>query len=750
MSQNQKLGIINLIPKKEKDLRHLKNWRPVTLLNTDYKILAKALANRLHKIIGNLISTDQVGYIKKRYIGENIRLMFDLMSYTNENDIDAILAQIDFEKAFDSIEWSFLYKTLKTFNFGEYFISWVKLLYSDIKSCVGNNGYFSKFFVLSRSIRQGCPISALLFILVAEIIAIKIRSNTEIKGILISDIELKISLMADDTTLCLSDIESLRNAICEFQKFTICSGLKLNIEKTEIIPLGNLINKLDTIILPESLAGIQINTGPFKALGVWFSKNDEEIIDLNFKERLNSMQKLINIWNSRSLSLRGKIMIIRALILPQIQFLFSMIETPEHILKKIDEMLFKYLWNNKPSKIKRQTIIAPTEEGGLNMVDVYEVNNAAKYSWIKRLVSDIDGKWKPLMWDRLDISRELINRNVNVKSLKPKSNFHKQVLNAWNQIHIHQPDRVMEILNQYITHNQFIQINNNYIDIKEESLSNIKIGQIININKNIMNNLEIDVNFGIKIDPWRWMAIVSAIPREWKKKIKQENCLVNMVSAIKDNETYIVINNKYKLINLTSSKEIYQKLIKNKTQEPTALKTWLNIFPFMETVDWNKIFSLTFKIIREPYFHSFQYKILNRILNCKDKLFTWKLSENNECIYCNEIDTIEHHLFTCVYCRVFWNLVSEWIKDNLDTSFNFTICEIIFGIPISYNPTINAINFIIILGKWYINNVRTLNKTISFPPFLKLIKRKINEIILIKTTNNIDPKLWEIDLLIAL
>ena len=82
------------------------------------------------------------------------------MSYTNENDIDAILAQIDFEKAFDSIEWPFLYKTLKSFNFGDHFISWIKLLYSDIKSCVGNNGYFSKFFEITRSIRQGCPISA--------------------------------------------------------------------------------------------------------------------------------------------------------------------------------------------------------------------------------------------------------------------------------------------------------------------------------------------------------------------------------------------------------------------------------------------------------------------------------------------------------------------------------------------------------------------------------------------------------------
>ena len=138
---------------------------------------------------------------------------------------------------------------IKHFNFGDHFISRIKLLFSDIKSCVGNNGYFSKFFEITKSIRQGCPISALLFILVAEIIAIKIRSNKEIKGILIDDIELKIS--PDDTVLSISDIDSLKIAIIEFHKFIICSGLKLNIEKTEIIPLGNLIRNTDNKILPS-------------------------------------------------------------------------------------------------------------------------------------------------------------------------------------------------------------------------------------------------------------------------------------------------------------------------------------------------------------------------------------------------------------------------------------------------------------------------------------------------------------------
>lgn len=149
------------------------------------------------------------------------------MSYTEENDIEAILAQIDFEKAFDTIEWPFLCKTLKAFNFGDNFINWIKLLYTDISSYLGNNGYYSKNFKLSRSYRQGCPISALLFMLVAEIIAIRIRNENKIKGINIEDTEVKISMMGDDTSLFIANIDSLVHAIQIFNQLTIVSGLKL-------------------------------------------------------------------------------------------------------------------------------------------------------------------------------------------------------------------------------------------------------------------------------------------------------------------------------------------------------------------------------------------------------------------------------------------------------------------------------------------------------------------------------------------
>ena len=132
---------------------------------------------------------------------------------------------IDFEKAFDTIEWDFLFRALQSYKFGSGFISWIKLLYSNITSCTINNGYLSNNFELSRGIRQGCPISALFFILVAEILSIKLRTCRDAKGIVIGNMEFKIFQLADDTTFFAQDIKSLQAFISEFATFELISGL---------------------------------------------------------------------------------------------------------------------------------------------------------------------------------------------------------------------------------------------------------------------------------------------------------------------------------------------------------------------------------------------------------------------------------------------------------------------------------------------------------------------------------------------
>jgi len=115
---SQRRGIIKLIPKKDAELNLVKNWRPLTLLNCDYKIATKALANRIKPFLQKLISHDQTGFIKNRFIGENIRLIDGVIKYTTAKNIPGLLLFLDFEKAFDTLEWPFIQRTLQHFGFG--------------------------------------------------------------------------------------------------------------------------------------------------------------------------------------------------------------------------------------------------------------------------------------------------------------------------------------------------------------------------------------------------------------------------------------------------------------------------------------------------------------------------------------------------------------------------------------------------------------------------------------------------------
>jgi len=138
LSNSQRRGIITLIPKPNKDTTSLENLRPISLLNLDYKFLTKTNAKRLEKVLPKIINPDQTGYVKGRYIGENVRLIMDIMSYTEEKNIPGVALFIDFRKAFDTIEWDFLLDSLNKFNFGPDVINWVKIFYGNVTSCVLN------------------------------------------------------------------------------------------------------------------------------------------------------------------------------------------------------------------------------------------------------------------------------------------------------------------------------------------------------------------------------------------------------------------------------------------------------------------------------------------------------------------------------------------------------------------------------------------------------------------------------------
>ena len=177
LSDSQRRGVISLIPKDGKDEDLLKNWRPISLLKVDYKIAAKVIANRMKKVLSSVISNDQTGFLPNRYIGENVRLILDIIEYmyTDANDVPGTLFFIDFEKAYDKLEWEYVQKCLDYFGFGSDLKKWIKLFYAQISSCIINNGHMSNYFQLSRGVRQGCPLSCYIFILCAELMSIAVN-----------------------------------------------------------------------------------------------------------------------------------------------------------------------------------------------------------------------------------------------------------------------------------------------------------------------------------------------------------------------------------------------------------------------------------------------------------------------------------------------------------------------------------------------------------------------------------------------
>ena len=142
LSTTQKEGVIICIPKGDKSKDLIKNWRPISLLNVVYKIGSACIAKRLKSVLPSLINEDQTGFMANRYIGDNIRLIYDLISYLYRENKPGLLLCLDFEKAFDSVDWKFMFKVLRAFGFGPDIFQWISTFYKDIKSSVTINGQF--------------------------------------------------------------------------------------------------------------------------------------------------------------------------------------------------------------------------------------------------------------------------------------------------------------------------------------------------------------------------------------------------------------------------------------------------------------------------------------------------------------------------------------------------------------------------------------------------------------------------------
>jgi len=458
LSTSQKQAVISLIDKKGKDKLLLKNWRPISLLNCDYKIASKVIAARIKQVLPKLVHTDQSGFVDGRNLSSSLRTVLDIIDITNYEKLNGLLIFVDFEKAFDTVNHNFLFNVLERYNFGPDFIQWIKTFYKDIVSCVINNNVSSEYIKIERGVRQGDPLSPYLFVIVAEILSVNIRSDNLIKGIQCNTQEVKLTQYADDTTGIFADLPSAKQFLKIVEMFSLCSGLRLNIDKTEGMWLGKDKTKTLTPL------GINWPSGPIKLLGLYIGHNEKDMEVSNFRHKINKVKQLLHAWSDRDLSLIGRILIVKSLAFSQFTNLANLIIFPKHIITELEEIIYKFIWRGKTHKVKKNVLIQDYGSGGCKMEDFQSTLQASQVNWVKRYLSNENGAWKFTMEKCIGVKNLniLLRGNFDASLISHCTTFYKSVLHNWNNIK-YNPVKNNDFSNVFIYYNKHICLNKKMI-----------------------------------------------------------------------------------------------------------------------------------------------------------------------------------------------------------------------------------------------------------------------------------------------
>ena len=657
LSDSQRKAVMTLIFKKGAT-DDIKNYRPISLTNVDYRIIAFTLSERVQKVIDNIVCSDQSAYIRGRYMGTNIRVINDIINHYDMTKQNGFLFMLDFQKAFDSIEWSFLYKTLNYFNFGPDFINWIKTLYNSPEAIIKNNGYLSDSFAISRGVRQGCPVSALLFVLCVEILAIHIRSNKSIKGFNFgfSDKTIKIIQYADDMVLFLNDKNELCSAINILESFGKKSGLILNIPKCEGLMLGK-----DLLSCNSEIFGIKW-LSQIRCLGVYLGYDTQENETKNFTDKIKQIETLLKGWQKRDLTLFGKILIIKALALSKLVLPMSLLVMPDKLLKMAESIFYRFIWGKSKDRVRRANLIKDIPNGGLNMVHLKSFSMSLLARWVHRILqANPNDAWvqlpnlylKPLK----EISQDLIfnfDDSVKFQLVDELPMFYSQVIKSFNKAYVLDETKFKDnIMNQVLWGNKFLTIQRTSTGRKKKDtlyLRNWIRSGINKISDLKFNNGVLDMNYTIEtIQPrnniYCDVLLVRNALYPFQDVIRNRNqCPPLVTKACTSKDIYLALLSKMNMDNLYHS--AYLSQFGTLDEEELAFRT--------------KVFS-----VREIKLKEFNFKVLHGILPCNNNLVRWKIKTSNSCDVCNESQTIKHLLFDCSYVKPLWNIVNTTFSFNI-------------------------------------------------------------------------------------
>ena len=690
LSPTEREAVISLIHKGKNLPRDcLSNWRPISLTNVDYKILAKTLSLRLSTVIGDLIGDQQVGFIKGRKISTIHREIDDILEYQRVSRSCGILLALDFKQAFDSINTVFILESLRNFGFGPNFVKWISILNADRLTCVKNGGHISRMFKMNNGVRQGCPISPQLFILAVEVLAQKVIQSNLVNGIKTVEESdpLKIRQYADDTTLFLKDQHDMIRAMSILDEFSTFSGLSLN------------VNKSFAMVTDARTETAEINEirvrDTIKILGLYFSNSKSAgEITANWTSKIDCLLRTLEKWARRDLSILGKLHLIKTFGITQFNFIMQSIALPRSVLEEINRILFRFLWKKRFTnrrafeKVKRKVMCNDLHNGGLKMVDIFNRQNAILLGWAEELLKPDLQPWKKLAgYFFRDLGGlSVFKSDVPLKQFKGaqliSSSFWKQVLEKWLLFSDNDLQGIKSRENPIFNNNN-VRYAGQIIFLPSCIQRGIILAEDVSVQDRIMTKEE-------------FLEKVGTYPR----------CLLDyniLYNALKNKFNWNALTNQNNGFSFKGSdigsigrRGFYMTIIEQAS--PLCINIWERRYG--ETIDkkhWQIVHSL-----KESRLKTLAWKILHNIYPTNILLHKMKLKESPSCEFCGVPDFIEHFFYQCQKVKKLWVEIEKELQSYLNCSIRITEKTVLIGDTGSSGNNrreLNQINKIIAIGK---------------------------------------------------
>ena len=653
-------SFITLLPKKFGDILNAANWRPISLLNSDYKILTKVWANRLNLVMQEGIGLHQTGFIPGRDIRENILLiqtMIDKMSKDSEFKQAGILL-LDLAKAYDRISHESIWAVIEKLNFPQHGLQFMKAIYRNPVSWILCNGFLSKKVQIKSGVRQGCPLSPQIFTLVAELLCQNIIKDTQFYGYKVHGNEfVKVVGYADDMAIPLTSIRDCIQFLATLKKYEVATASLTNKAKTYFVVIGDqspiaqyLINRGFSIKYPGTLTrylGIPVGVKP-NYNSVW----DKLLADI---------KKSLRLWNKICSNVYGRALILKSKGLSKLWYVASMLPLTPYACNKITEIQKEctaFFWAYKGHKLRYANLMKPPQWGGFNLWDLKQKIISLQLKWMTKLENPTyQALWKTNAITILNTTQRKFGYHIPLTHSTKRLTYPtasailNNLLEHWHQTLDRSPQALKA--GDWVASLTVTEAPHWVYKVKRDLVwATNKKGQMEKIQNIPIIDLEWFPQNNTRNDPSTWTeklhTLVPVTVRIENQKITRAIATFPPITFMKHT------TNKIQQISRMTNKDYY-----------IAVQSW-NKKPTIKQYKWPNIGP---KRLKDAFIHNHhgrvgasikqtRWMVLTHCLPVGSRLHKINNQMDKKCPNCNAKETIRHCLFTCTAIHYIW----AWFK----------------------------------------------------------------------------------------